>query len=141
MKTFKTHLLVQTQHVDSTGIVHFPRYIEMAHSVVEQWFDEALDHGFAQFHGSDNAALPVGQAEMRFPAPSRLGDSLVWRLQVKQVGQSSLALALTASCGGEVRAEMTLVFILSEMGVMRPRRWPEQLRLRAKDYLIEKEGA
>jgi 4-hydroxybenzoyl-CoA thioesterase len=141
MKTFKTHVQVLSQHVDSTGIVHFPRYLEMAHAVIEQWFDDALDHGFAQFQGSDNAAVPVGRADMRFPAPSRLGDQLVWRLQVREIGRSSMELGLTASCGGDVRAEITIGLVLSDLGVMRPRQWPKELVARAEEYRLERAQA
>lgn len=141
MKTYKTHVQVLSQHVDSTGIVHFPRYLEMAHLVIEQWFDDALDHSFVQFHGSDNAALPVAGAKLNFPSPSRLGDHLIWRLQVLEVGRSSLDLSLTASCGGDIRAEMSIVLVLSDMGVMHPRRWPDDLRARAEEYQAERAEA
>ena len=141
MKTYKTHVQVLSHHVDSTGIVYFPRYLEMANQVVELWFDDALDHSFAQFQGGDGAAMPVVGAKTEFPSPSRLGDHLIWRLQVTSIGRTSLGLALTASCGGDVRAEISMTLVLTDLGVMRPRRWPEDLRARAEEYHIQSQPA
>lgn len=141
MKTYKLHVQVLSSHVDSAGIVQFSKYLEMAHGVIEQWFDEALDHAFAQFQGVDNAIVPVGRANMTFPAASRLGDVLVWRLQVNEMGRSSINFALTASCGGEIRADMSIEMVHSDMDVLRARRWPDALRARAEEYRKSEEPA
>ncbi|MDJ0823450.1 MAG: hotdog domain-containing protein [Paracoccaceae bacterium] len=141
MTAYKLHLQVLSHHCDSTGIVHFPRYHEMANSVVEQWFDEALDWSYARMQGGENASAPVVQSAARFPTASRLGDHLIWRLAVSRIGNSSIELQLIATCGGETRVEMDLTLVLSELGVMRPRRWPDEIRARAADFLSEAETA
>lgn len=137
MKIYKTHQQVLSQHCDATGIVHFPRYHEMAHEVLERWFDEALDWSFARMLGADGAAVPVVRAAAEFPRASRLGDHLVWRLAVDQIGRSSMDLTLRASCGGETRVTMQISIVLSDTQIIRPRQWPEPVRSRAADYLEE----
>ena len=113
----------------------------MAHHLLERWFDEALDWPFSTMMGSDGVSVPTGQTAARFPAASRLGEHLVWRLHVVRIGQSSMELATTAICGAEVRAEITLTVVLSDTAVMRPRRWPDAVRARAEDYKAESEPA
>ncbi len=135
MTTYKTHLQVLSQHCDATGIVHFSRYAEMAETVVELWFDEAIDLSYAQMHGRENAAVLMVKAEMEFPAASRLGDHLVWRLSVRRLGQSSLDLSLVASSDGEKRGEMLVTLVFSQSGVIRPRPWPDAMRARVEDYV------
>jgi 4-hydroxybenzoyl-CoA thioesterase len=137
MSSYKTHLQVLSQHCDATGIVHFPRYSEMAHEVIERWFDEMLDWSFARMQGGEDLATPVVRSEAEFPAASRLGDHLVWRLQVASMGRSSMDLMLAATSGGERRVDMMITVVLSDIGVIRPRAWPDELRARVTDYLTQ----
>ncbi|MDA7424324.1 acyl-CoA thioesterase [Thalassococcus lentus] len=141
MNSYKTHLQVLSQHCDATGIVHFPRYSEMAHEVIERWFDEALDWSFARMQGGEDLGAPIARCEAEFPAASRLGDHLVWRLQVSAIGRTSMDVMLAATCGGERRVDMMLTLVLSDIGVIQPRGWPEEIRARAADYLTVHQDA
>lgn len=141
MTSYKTHLQVLSQHCDATGIVHFPRYSEMAHEVIERWFDEALDWSFARMHGGEDLGTPIVRCESEFPAASRLGDHLVWRLQVSAIGRSSIDIMLAATCGGERRVDMMVTMVLSDIGVIQPRAWPDEIRARVADYLTARQDA
>ena len=138
MASYKTHQQVMSQHCDSTGIVFFPRYSEMAHEVIERWFDEALDWSFARMQGGEGVAAPVARSTAQFPAASRLGDHLIWKLTVTHLGRTSLDLHLSAACGGESRVQMDVTVVLSDTGVIRPRAWPDTFRARASEYLVAK---
>ncbi|MBS0122586.1 acyl-CoA thioesterase [Thetidibacter halocola] len=135
MTIYKLHLQVLCHHCDATGIVHFPRYSEMAMHVVESWFDEALDWSFARMIGGESASVPVVRCDAEYPRASRLGDHLVWRLSVQRIGRSAIDLDLAATCGGEARVKMALTLVLSDLDVIRPRHWPEGVRARMADYL------
>lgn len=128
-------------HCEPSGIVFLPRYFEMIHSVVENWFDEALDWPLAQIQGSDRAGLPFVGIETAFPSPCRLGDRLTWRLTVTDIGRTSIALLLTAQCGGDVRVRCKATLVLSDLGALKARRWPEQVRSRAEEFLSACEPA
>ncbi|MDU8912121.1 acyl-CoA thioesterase [Aestuariicoccus sp. MJ-SS9] len=138
MPAYTMRQQVLSQHVDSTGIVPLPRYFEMANALVERWFDDALDWSFARMHGGDGLGLPIAQCQASFPSASRLGDQLVWRLEVLRIGRSSMDLRLAASCGGDMRVEMTSTAVLADLGVIRARQWPDDTRARATDYLVAK---
>lgn len=132
---------VQMKHCDATGIVFLPRYFEMVHSVIEDWFDEALDWPLSQVLGNEGLSIPLRQIEAEFATPSRLGDVLNWRLQVAQVGSKSMVLRLAAATSrdGELHMRCSCQIVLAEIGVMRVRNWPQAVRKRAQTYLAESE--
>lgn len=125
---------VGLHHCDPSGIVFLPRYYEMIHEVIENWFEEALDWPMGQLHGANRLSLPLVSVDTHFPAPSRLGDRLRWRLTVREVGRTSMKLRLTALCAGDERVRCSATLILSEQGAMQPRRWPDRVRALAEDY-------
>ena len=127
---------VMLRDCEPSGIVFLPRYFEMVHTVIENWLDEALDWPMSQIQGSDGLSLPFVNISAEFPAPSRLGDRLTWRLYVRELRRSSLWLELTATTGAESRVTITGTLVLSEAVALRTRRWPDTIAERVKDYLV-----
>ena len=121
---------------EPSGIVFLPRYFDMVHTVLENWLDEALDWPMSQVQGSDGLALPFVDIRAEFPAPSRLGDRLTWRLSVRDVGRSSMWLEFIGTTGAETRVSVTGTLVLTEALAVRTRRWPDVIVERAKDYLV-----
>jgi len=121
---------------EPSGIVFLPRYFDMVHTVIENWLDEALDWPMSQIQGSDGLSLPFVNISAEFPAPSRLGDRLIWRLSVRELGRSSIWLELSATTGAERRVSITGTLVLSEAVALRTRRWPDAIAERVKDYMI-----
>jgi 4-hydroxybenzoyl-CoA thioesterase len=121
---------------EPSGIVFLPRYFDMVHTVIENWLDEALDWPMSQVQGSDGLSLPFVNISAEFPAPSRLGDRLIWRLSVREMGRSSIWLELSATTGAERRVSITGTLVLSEAVALRTRRWPDAIAERVKDYMV-----
>jgi 4-hydroxybenzoyl-CoA thioesterase len=121
---------------EPSGIVFLPRYFDMVHTVIENWLDEALDWPMSQIQGSDGLSLPFVNISAEFPAPSRLGDRLIWRLSVRELGRSSIWLELSATTGAERRVSITGTLVLSEAVALRTRRWPDAIAERVKDYMV-----
>lgn len=136
MPAYKYVHEVMLRDCEPSGIVFLPRYFDMIHTVLENWLDEALDWPISQVQGSDGLALPFVDVRAEFPAPSRLGDRLTWRLSVREVGRSSMWLELVGTTGAETRVNATGTLVLTEALALRTRRWPEAIAERAKDYLI-----
>lgn len=111
------------KHCDPAGIVFYPRIFEMLNDAVEALFADALDWPFETLHQSH--AVPTATINMDFRAPSRHGDQLELVLAITRLGRSSLGLATTAHCDGELRFEatQTLVFIGPDG---RPQPWPTE---------------
>ncbi|WP_439122957.1 acyl-CoA thioesterase [Marivita sp.] len=112
----------------------------MVHTVIENWLDEALDWPMSQIQGSDGLSLPFVNITAEFPAPSRLGDRLKWRLSVRELRRSSMWLELSATTGAETRVSVTGTLVLSEAVALRTRRWPDTIAERVKDYLVSPEA-
>ncbi|MFZ5961625.1 acyl-CoA thioesterase [Thalassococcus sp. BH17M4-6] len=140
MAAYKYINEVGLAHCDAAGIVFLPRYYEMIHAVIENWFEEALDWPMGQMLGSDRLAVPLVDVATSFPSASRLGDRLTWRLVVTGIGKSSMSLRITAQCDGDLRVDCTATLVLSEVGVMRTRRWPDAIRAGAEEFLSAASG-
>lgn len=120
--------------VDPAGIVFYPRYFEMINAVIEDWFEQGVGYGFDAMILKGPHGVPLAHMEAEFKAPSRLDDTLVFSLVVRDLGRASIRLTLTARCGEEVRmvARPTLVFI--DQTAHKPVSIPEALRARMLDY-------
>ena len=117
---------IEFNHCDPAGIVFYPRYFEMVNSVVENFFADVVGRSFAQMHGAAQNGVPTVAIEASFVAPSRLGDKVLFALQVLSVGRSSVGLRITGVCQGEdrMRADLTLVWIDG----MKAAAWPDAMR-------------
>lgn len=126
--TYQVQRKVRFQHCDPAAIVFFPRYFEMINSVVEDWFEEVVGVSFNKMHTELRTGVPTANINTDFTAPSRLGDSLVFKLQPLKVGGASLTLEVSAWCGDQLRlrSQSTLVYI--DMNSGRPLPWPDTMR-------------
>lgn len=136
MPAYKYVHEVMLRDCEPSGIVFLPRYFDMMHTVLENWLDEALDWPISQVQGSDGLALPFVDVRAEFPAPSRLGDRLVWRLAIRDLRRSSMWLEFVGTTGAETRVSATGTLVLTEALALRTRRWPDTIVERAQDYLI-----
>lgn len=108
---FERQKLIRLQHCDPAGIVFYPQYFLLFNELVEDWFNEGLGVDFADFHAKARMGIPLARVEADFLAPSKQGEQLSMRLTVKELGNSSLKLRISAHCGAEerVRAMLTVV--------------------------------
>lgn len=120
--------LVRFRHCDPAGMVFYPRYVEMVHEAVEDWFADAIGVTFAELHGTRQASVPVVTFSMEFFAPSRLGDELSIIVSVDQVGTSSLQLAISAHCGDELRFTSCQKLVHVSMTDHRSHPWETDMR-------------
>jgi len=120
--------------VDPAGIVFYPRYFEMINGTIEDWFEHAVGYGFDAMIVKGPHAVPLVHMEADFKAASRLDDTLVFELAVRELGRSSIKLIITARCGEEVRmlARPTLVFI--DQARHAPVSIPDEIRARMLEF-------
>lgn len=113
---FERQKLIRLQHCDPAGIVFYPQYFLLFNELVEDWFNDGLGVNFAALHAKARLGIPLAHVEADFLAPSKQGEQLTMRLTVKEIGNSSLKLGITALCGSEerVRALLTIVQVSLE---------------------------
>lgn len=134
---FTKPLPIRFRHCDPAGIVFYPRYFEMLNDLVEDWFAE-LGWDFASLHGEKGEGIPTLKMEAEFLAPSRLGEELLFSLELLELGSSSFELAYSATCQNELRlkAKAKLVYI-SNNNDLKSTPIPTELRERMLPYLKE----
>jgi len=126
---------IRFAHCDPAGIVFFPRYLEFANQVVEDWFAGPLDMPFDRLHGPEGRSVPTVRLETDFLKPTRLGETLEIALRVERLGRTSCALATEMSAGGAVRVRVRQVIVHADGATLKPLRWPDDLRARMTPFL------
>ncbi len=123
---YRRQIRVEFNHCDPAGIVFFPRYYEMANSVLENFFREAVEYPYHRMM-DEGLGAPTVRIETDFTAPSRLGDLLDWSLRVTRLGRSSVSFALLAEGAGQKRiaTSHTLVWLGADK---RAQAWPQDIR-------------
>ncbi len=79
---------IRFQHIDYAGIVFYPRFLEMLNCLVEDWFEEALDRPFSKMHETNG--IPTVDLKVQFKKAARLGEVLIKKLWVKNLGGASI---------------------------------------------------
>ncbi len=92
-------------------MVFFPQYFMMLNAVVEDWFTQALGVSYAHLLGVRRIGLPTVALQTEFRAPSRMGDTVEFRLQLERLGSRSLTLRVDCMQGQTccVQIRQTLV--------------------------------
>jgi 4-hydroxybenzoyl-CoA thioesterase len=80
-------------HCDPAGIVYFPRFFEMFHTAMEQWFSDALGLPYADLITRRKIGFPSVHTEADFAAPSSFGDDIVVQQRVERLGTKSITFA------------------------------------------------
>ena len=107
MSSFNKQEKVRFQHVDYAGIVFYPRFLEMLNSLVEDWFEEALDRPFSKMHETNG--IPTVDLKVQFKNAARLGEILTKKLWVKELKNSSIL------CGFEFKNESNTIVLEGEV--------------------------
>lgn len=127
---------IEFNHCDPAGIVFYPRYFEMTNSVVENFFNDVVGRSFASMHLGAQNGVPTVAIGAEFFAPSRLGDKVLFSLEVEKIGRSSVGVVIEGRGGEELRLRVRLTLVWIDG--MKAAAWPEEMRARLAAY---KEGS
>jgi len=95
---FSVDYLVRFQHCDPAGIVFYPRYYEMFHQVIEDWFANALNKSHPELINND-IGIPLVHAKCDFLSSSHIGDIVTFNLILKEIGRSSFTIQISGKVG------------------------------------------
>ena len=137
MSAWQTKRPVRFSHCDPAGIVFYPRYFEIAHEVLEDWFRDGLGVPFCTLIGERREGFPIVRLECDFHAASRLGDELDVALGVARIGGSSLHLHYALSCRGERRLDLRTVVVHTDLATGRAVPIGADLRARFEAHLVD----
>ena len=126
---------IEFNHCDPAGIVFYPRYFEMVNSVVENFFADVVGRSFAQMHLGEGNGVPTVKIEAEFVAPSRLGEKVLFTLEIVKIGGASAELSIRARLGAEERMRVRLTLVWIQAGRAAP--WPQDMRARMVTFMEE----
>ncbi len=128
METFTVEITVRWMHCDPAGIIFTPRYFDMTHTVMEEWFEKGLGMPFDRLHGELGLGIPTVHLEADFVAASRLNDDLTFELTLAKLGKASADLSIKARCGSEPRMSSRIVIAQVSLEPMRAKPWLPEIR-------------
>lgn len=134
--SYRREIAIEFNHCDPAGIVFYPRYFEMVNSVVENFFGTVLGYSFARM-SAERVSVPTVHLTCDFHAPSRLGERVVFTLEVERIGSRSVTFRIGAAQGDERRlsARSVLVWVGADG---RAAAWPQAIRA-ALEQAMEKD--
>jgi len=134
---FRVEYPILFAHCDPAGIVFFPRFFDLVHQTMEDWFTWGLGERFADLIMKRRLGIPTVATTTQFLSPARLGDLLRVELSILKIGRSSLTLAVHSFVGDRpcFRAEHTICMFSHES--QRPVPVPEDLRQRMARFIVE----
>jgi 4-hydroxybenzoyl-CoA thioesterase len=135
METFTLDITVRWMHCDPAGIIFTPRYFDMTHTVMEDWFDKALGVPFDRLHGPLGLGIPTVHLEADFVAASRLNDVHTFDLTLAKLGKASADLSIKARCGDEARMSARIVIAQVSLDPMRARPWLPEIRTEMERFV------
>ena len=112
---FRQNLMVHFSHCDPAGMVFFPQYFVMLNNLVETWFTQGMGIHYADLIGKRRIGLPTVSLQSEFIAPSRMGETLDFELQVTRLGQKSFTLDVVGRGGAERRLRLQQVLVTTTL--------------------------
>lgn len=136
-QVFTIRRQVEFSHCDPAGMVFYPRYFEMISALTERFFADALDYGWSTMGvASGGTGTPMGQIEVRFRAPSYLGDWLDLTVCVARIGRASVTFKIMCLGADERRFDCRATVVHAKTGGGKAVPWPETVRQAMARYLI-----
>ena len=126
---FERRERIRFSHCDPAGIVFYPQYYVLFNGLVEDWVCEGLGIPYAQLIGARRIGLPTVRVETDFRAISRMGDEVVFGLQVERLGGHSITLLMDCrGADGALRVASRSVVVSTHLDTHRAVAVPDDLR-------------
>lgn len=129
---FKISKMVRFEHCDPAGLIFYPRYFQLSHQVIEDWFKDGLGISHADLVVHQRIGIPTIHIEADFLAASRLEEILEYTLQVEKLGNSSVTLSIEAHHSGELRCRIKQVIVFSQLDPQKVKSVPIPAEIRAQ---------
>jgi 4-hydroxybenzoyl-CoA thioesterase len=135
-KVFSVEYPILFSHCDPAGIVYFPRFFDLLHRAMEDWFTFGLEERFADFIMQKKLGIPTVGTKVEFVGPARFGDLLKIELRFAKLGSSSIELAIDSYVAGQpcFKARHTVCVFSQETFKAVP--IPAELRARMEPYVV-----
>jgi len=140
-KVFIHDQLIRFAHCDPAAIVYFPRFFDLAHSTMEDWFADGVGIPLAELIRERRIGTPTVKINCDFVKPLRMGDTLRFELRVSKLGNASVNMDYRGTKDGieHLQIKQTLVFMNLDSAKATP--IPNDVRKRIEKFLIAPDKA
>ncbi|HST13175.1 MAG TPA: thioesterase family protein [Terriglobales bacterium] len=135
-KVFRVEYPIRFSHCDPAGQVFFPRFFDMLHDAMEDWFNTGLQERFSDLLMNQKLGTPTVGTQCDFISPARFGDTLTIELSILRLGNSSIELAFNASIDGRACLKCRHTICMFSKDTAKAVPIPEALRNRMQDFVV-----
>ena len=135
--SFKVQYPIRFSHCDPAGIVYFPRFFDLLHDAMEDWFTNGLGERFSDLVMSKGMGTPTVSTHCDFISPARFGDVLTIELSILRLGTASVELLFQASVQHRACFRCRHTICLFDRTTLKAVPIPEDLRARMQAYLAD----
>lgn len=135
-RVFVHDQLIRFSHCDPAAIVYFPRFFDLAHSTMEDWFSDGVGIPLPELIRERRIGTPTVKIDCTFLKPLRIGDTLRFELRVSRLGNASANIDYRGTKDGieHLQIMQTVVFMNLDSAQAVP--IPDDVRKRIEDFLI-----
>ena len=128
---------IRFKDCDAAGIVFYPRYFEMVVVLLEHWFEESLDLSFQQMHLKEHIGVPTISIDCQFSRPGLLGEKILLRLEVLDIGTTSakLHIQFVLAKDESVKIDVKKTIVCIDLKAKKSIPWPSHIREKMKQYV------
>lgn len=134
-QVFAHEQIIRFAHCDPAGIVYFPRFFDLAHTVMEDWFANGVGYSMPEMILQQRIGTPTVTINCDFAKALRMGDLLRFELRVTRMGRSSVQLDYRGSFRGEEHLHIVQTIAFVDLERMQSIPIPEHVRGRIEAFL------
>lgn len=134
-QVFTHEQIIRFAHCDPAGIVYFPRFFDLAHTVMEDWFANGVGYSMPDMILRQRIGTPTVTIHCDFAKALRMGDMLRFDLRVTRMGRSSVQLDYRGSFQSEEHLHIVQTIAFVDLERMQSIPIPEHVRGRIEAYM------
>ena len=134
-QVFRVEYPIRFSHCDPAGIVYFPRFFDLVHQAMEDWFTYGLGERFSDLVMQKGLGTPTVSTQCDFVSPARFGDTLTIELSILRLGNASVEMLFHASVQGRTCFKCRHTICLFDRTTVKAVPIPDDLRDRMQVYV------
>ncbi len=127
--------LIRFSHCDPAAIVYFPRFFDLAHGTMEDWFSRAVGFPLPELIGKRRVGTPTVSIHCDFIKPLRMGDTLRFELRVTKLGNASADLEYRGLKDGSEHLRINQTVVFMDLDAARAVPIPDDVRSAIEPFL------
>jgi len=127
---------IRFAHCDPAGIVYFPRFFDLAHTVMEDWLDQGVGAPMHTTIPKRRIGTPTVAIHCDFSQPMRIGDILRFELRVTRIGRTSVELEYKGFHGDALCLHIRQTIVFMDLDAVKAIPIPPEWRGRIERFLV-----